>query len=440
MGSEQKERREPKARRAAPAPSQHEPLPMFREGQRFACRDCPARCCRMPWRTAMKRDDAARIAADPWVRERLSAKALRVLEGGVLPMVERDRRPACAFLDEDEWCGLQKEKGHNFIPRACQVFPFDFARDENGRLLGSLSRLCPSVRDDYGDPALEQLSDKLEQQGAVDDTAATMSTLTGVSLRRAQYFPLVERWEARLEETDRPLEAVAELFDWMSAFELALPEGREKVDDETVQEATARADEAEPKPLKGGAGLGYRGRMLFAHVMGHLCYPARVALDHRIDERPWWHFAGVRALLMRLSWLLMRGTVDLIFVDRPVPLGRLVRVAPPVRGEQGRVVAQFLVEALRRRQLFSQTRPLQAVLLDLALAAVLTSRFARCRAAAAGATEAAPEDVAEGLSIAELMVISHVSPNSSTDLLQRLRWAMLSEPLNLRRILGAEAS
>lgn len=440
MASKQKKRRKPKARAAVPAPRVRKPLPVFREGQRFACRDCPARCCRMPWGISMKRDEAQRIASDPWVKERLSDEALGVLAGGVLPMAERDRRPVCVFLDDEQWCGLQKEKGHDFIPRACQVFPFGFTRDENDRLLGSLSRLCPSVRDDHGEPAIEQLHDKLEQQGSVANTSTAMSTLTGVILPRGQYFPIVKTWEARLEATDSPLETIAQLFDWMSAFELALPGGHEKVDDETVQKAMAAADEAEPTPLRPGSGLGYHGRMFYAHVMGHLCYPVRVSLDHRVGKPPWYHFVGLRAFALRMMWLAMRGTVDLLFVDRPVPLGRVARVAPPIVGEQGRSVAAFLVEALRRRQLFSQPRQLQAVLLDLALATVLTSRFARCRAAAKGATEAAPEDVAEGLGIAELMVISHISPTRASALLQRLRWAMLSEPLSLRRILSTEAT
>ncbi len=440
MASKQKKRRKPKARAAAPTPRVRKPLPVFREGQRFACRDCPARCCRMPWGVAMKQDEAQRIASDPWVKERLSDEALAVLAGGVLPMTERDRRPACVFLDEDQWCGLQKEKGHAFIPRACQVFPFGFTRDENDRLLGSLSRLCPSVRDDYGEPAVEQLHDKLEQQGFVHNTSTAMSTLTGVILPRSQYFPIVKTWESRLERTDNPLETLAQLFDWMSAFELALPGGHEKVNDETVQKAMAAADDAEPTPLRTGSGLGYHGRMFYAHVMGHLCYPVRVSLDHRVGKPPWFHFAGLRAFLLRMMWLAMRGTVDLLFVDRPVPLGRVARVVPPVVGEQGRTVAAFLVESLRRRQLFSQPRQLQAVLLDLALATVLTSRFARCSAAAKGKTEAAPEDVAEGLGIAELMVISHISPTRASTLLQRLRWAMLSEPFSLRRMLSTEAT
>jgi Fe-S-cluster containining protein len=101
--------------------------------QRFECRDCPARCCRLPWRVGLEPEEVDRYLADPWVRERAGDEGVPILERGVLPMREHDRKLQCVFLDDD---GLQHAEAvsHAAIPRSCQAFPFGFVRGEDGVL------------------------------------------------------------------------------------------------------------------------------------------------------------------------------------------------------------------------------------------------------------------------------------------------------------------
>src|SRR5690606_2175012 len=105
------------------------------------------------------------------------------------------RRLQCVFLDDDGLCSVQKRSGHAAIPRSCQAFPFGFVRGEEGALVAQLSLLCPSIRDDRGKPVAGQLEEKAQQKGDAGRMAASMETLGGAALSRAQYLRVVKEWD-----------------------------------------------------------------------------------------------------------------------------------------------------------------------------------------------------------------------------------------------------
>ncbi|MCC6523412.1 MAG: YkgJ family cysteine cluster protein [Polyangiaceae bacterium] len=409
-------------------------------GQRFACRDCPARCCRLPASVAIDADDAARFLAEPWVRERLPEQGLAILERGVLPMREVERGLRCAFLDDDRLCGLQKRFGEAYLPRACQAFPFGFTRNEKDVTVAQLSQLCPSIRDNYGEPVDAQLRGKLAKKGATERMSTAMATLRGVILPRTQYLRVAAGWDEALASDAPPLPALARIYEATRAFEDALPLGSEKVPDAAVDAALAEAAAREPEPLGARRAPSFHARVVFAYLLGNLCYPSRVRLAQRMRTSAS-RFEALWSFGNKLAWLLGRGTVDLLYVPRPFKLQRVRRVARflAADGAEARRVAAYLRLVLARRQILSRPRHLMAVVLDLSLAAAVISRFARCRAAADERTTVSAEDVGEGISIAELVLLSHRSLTEDGRLMKNLRWLLLTKPERFRGVLEGEA-
>jgi lysine-N-methylase len=406
--------------------------------QRFECRDCPARCCRLPWRARLGDEEARRYLADPWVRERAGDEGARVLERRALPMREVDRRLECLFLDGDGLCSLQKRYGHGHLPRTCQAFPFGFVRDEGGAVVAQLSRLCPSIRDNYGKPVDRQLKAKLQQKGEVGQMSESMATLGGTALSRPQYLRVVARWEEELARGGSPAATLARLYDGLHAFEGALSQGAERATDAAVQAALTRSQDEEQGPLSPRSSPSFYARVLFAYLLGGLCYPSRVRLADRIGPLPraW----ALRSLWNKLAWMLGRGTVDLLFTPRPFKLQRVRTVARFLSSEEGALVRDYLRLVLQRRQIFcSEPRHLLSVVVDLSLATTLISRFARCRAASDGRTRVTPEDVREGISVAELRLLNHAALTEEGPLVERLRSLLLTDRRSFREVLSTEA-
>jgi lysine-N-methylase len=103
---------------------------IYPEGQKYACRDCPARCCTSAWGTPVTPEECERILSDDDARFRLGERGSAILRAGVLPMREKDEQLACMFLDDDMLCSLHRKHGHEFLPATCQAYPFGFSMNE----------------------------------------------------------------------------------------------------------------------------------------------------------------------------------------------------------------------------------------------------------------------------------------------------------------------
>lgn len=408
--------------------------------QRFECRDCPARCCRLPWRVGLEEGEIRRYLADPWVRERAGDGGVRILERGVLPMREQDRRLQCVFLDDDGLCSVQKRSGHAAIPRSCQAFPFGFVRGEEGALVAQLSLLCPSIRDDRGEPVAGQLEEKAQQKGDAGRMAASMETLGGAALSRAQYLRVVKEWDDLLAIEGSPADALARIRDLQGAFDAALPEGAAQVTDDSVSAALTGARGQEVEPLVPRRRPSFLARVLFAVILSGLCYPARLRVPHRAGAAASPRLEGLRSFWCKLAWLLGMGTVDMLFTAAPLRLRRVARTERFLSGAEGALVRDYLRLVLSRRQVFATGQSsLAAVLVELALATAVISHFARCRAAAEGRARVTAEDVREGISVAELRVLHHAAPSGEDGILPRLRALLLASRDGFRQVLASEA-
>ncbi|WP_437669759.1 YkgJ family cysteine cluster protein [Sorangium sp. So ce131] len=407
--------------------------------QRFECRDCPARCCRMPWSIRFSGEEAKRYLDEPWVRERAGSEGAEVIARGVLPMREKDGRLQCVFLDDDMLCGMQKQFGHEYIPRACQAFPFGFVRDEKDVVVAQLSHLCPSIRDNYGQPVDRQLKAKLQQTGGAERMSTALATLSGTIVPQSSYLRVAKQWEEQLGADTSPASTLARLYDVTTAFERALPPGAERATDAPVEAALRQALGQEVEPLTPRAKPSFYARVLFAYLLGGLCYPSRVRGTQRVGKAPWTAFHGLRSFWNKVAWMLGRGTLDMLFVAKPFKLQRVRTVDRFLGDAEGALVRDYLRLVLQRRHIFSTPRHLLATVLDLSLATVVISRFARCRAAADGRTKVSHEDVREGIGVAELLLLSHAALSEQGKLMKNLRWLLLTKRESFRALLASEA-
>lgn len=404
---------------------------------RFACRDCPARCCRLPWSIRLSEQDKARYLAEPFVVERAGPDGLSVIERGVLPSRERDGRLECVFLDDDERCSLHKRFGHAYLPRPCQAYPFGFVTDEHDVTLAQLSLLCPSIRDERGELVGEQLEPKLRERGGALRMTHRMATLSGALVTREQVLRVAERWDEALAQAPSLAEGLHQALEWTHLVDQALGQGGERASDALVDKAIALADDRVTATLAPRRRSSWHARLYFAYTLGNLAYPSRLRAPNRAGQGG--ALEGLRALGNKLAFLLEQGSVDLLFVDPPVPLGRVARVERALASPLAGLVRDYLRLVLARRQIFTEPRHLLAPLLDLTLAAVLASRFARCRAAAHGRTTLEPLDVREGIGVAELLVLHHASLAHTASYLASFRWQMLTKRASLTALLASEA-
>jgi lysine-N-methylase len=406
---------------------------IYPEGQKYACRDCPARCCTSSWGIPVTKEECERIMSDDEARERLGWRGEAILRAGVLPMREKDERLACVFLDEDLLCSLHKKHGHAFIPAPCQAFPFGFSSNEKQEPVALLSRYCPSIRDNYGEPVENVIAEKLEQAGGARPLGEKMGLRSGRVLPRSQYVPVIERWKQLLIEVPSVANSLTQIFDFTDALDGALPTTKRPSDKE-LQTALRKANELAVQPLIPG-GLKFGGKMLVAHLLGGICYPSRVMLAHRMTPIRFWE--KVQSWMNRISWLFSLGTVKLLFVDLPVKVSKVRGVRPFLAGPQGRLVSEYLSELVDRRQGMSHQTYLHRVIVDMALMAALISRYARAAASAEGLTEVEARHVREGIGVAELL-FSHQGDSGQSAVLHQLRLTLMSNRDDFRRLLAAE--
>lgn len=401
------------------------------EGQHYACRDCPARCC-TSWGIPVSPEERERVLADEEAAERLDARSEAILQAGVLPMRERQGSLACVFLDDDLLCSLHKRHGHEFLPTPCQAFPFGFSENERKQPVALLSRYCPSIRDDYGDPVEPILRDKLELIGGTLPMSEKMGLRSGRVLPRAQYARVIERWRSLLEGAP-PADALARIYDFTDSLDVHLPRAKHPNDKE-LRLALERAEQEEIVPLAPGR-MRLGGRILIALLLGALSYPTRVLLAQRTT--PIGLGEKVRSWMNRLSWLLGIGRVRLQFVDAPVRVARVERVERFLRGKLGVLVSDYLREVLVRRQGMQKQTYLSRIISDLALMTTVISRYARAAASAEGCQSVQERHVKEGIGIAELL-FTHQTDAGQSYVLHQLRFNLMSDRKDFRRLLASE--
>lgn len=406
------------------------------EGRLYACRDCPARCCTSSWGIPVSPGECDRILGDEEARSRLGPRGTAILRAGVLPMREQGEQLACVFLDDDMLCSLHRRHGHEFIPAPCQAYPFGFTENEHEQPVALLSRYCPSIRDNYGEPVEEVLRDKLQQAGGAQPMSPKMGLRSGRVLPKKQYARVVAQWQELLHRAASPTEGLSWLYDFTDALDEELPRSKRPNDAELDQSIEAALACTEPSLQGVPAKLTFSGRVLVSHLLGGICYPSRVLLAHRLRPISLWE--RIRSWGNRLAWLFGLGKVKLLFVEKPVRVRAAQRVPGFLNGPLGEIFTDYLDELLVRRQGMSKQSYLSRVVVDLALMLVTASRYARASAAGAGRSAVSEADLREGIGIAELL-FSHQGDEGQSTVLHSLRLKLMTDRDDFRRLLSAES-
>lgn len=408
---------------------------LYPEEQHYACRDCPARCCRTPWGIPVAPEVAHVALQDPELRTRLVGRAPGVLAGGTLPMVEKDRQLQCVFLEDDLLCGLQKRHGHEALPRACQAYPFGFIQNDRGEEIALLSRHCPSIRDNRGEPLTGQIEAKLEQAGS-RTLAPRMGLPSGRTLETKSYLALADAGRQLLLDRD-VLNGVLGLYLFIERFDQALlPGSTPAASAETLTRARTSLEAAPFVPLASHPRTSFQARLFYAHLLGNLSYPSRVLTEFSV-RRP---TVGQRlgSWANKLAWLFEVGSVDLLHVGGRVKPGRVQKVSPFLSGPGGELVRDYLLEVIERRQLFVQQTYLTRAAVDLGLSVALVSRFARASAQGQGRAQVERADILEAIGIADLL-LAHQADAAQSGILANLRLQFMSDEAAFRRFLASEA-
>lgn len=371
--------------------------------QHFACRDCPARCCRLPGRVTLLPEERKRLEGTPWVVERFRRMGVwfETRKGeDHLPAVEVNRLRQCALLDEDGLCALHKQEGVQATPLTCRTFPFGFVREPDG-LRTYLSHVCPSIRDNYGEPMAARWEEKRRDLHMLEPKAtASAMMLAGVKLEAEDYLVWAERVAEWIEGARHPSAGLVRAMAWTEALGQQaaktgqLPENW--CDPVETPEEVDWSGMLEPSAWRRST------RLLLGLSLLQLGYPMRLG---NLSSKAQLYAGVVRFMTgaVRLS-----GEVDLLFTPGPADWAWAARISAPGGNRLlSARMARYVAGLLRRRNFLLRDEGLEEVLFRLALAGAVVSWFSRIRAAARGAVEVALEDVREGESACEYTLTYH---------------------------------
>ena len=395
--------------------------------QKFSCRDCPARCCRMPWGYPVTPSEKDRISALPWVAARFASLGVAFNqlspERYGLPSIEKNRRLQCAFLDEDNLCSIHKREGVDATPQTCQTFPLRFIEKEDGTLQTYLSHVCPSIRDNYGEPLAPQLPERLAQmQGLTTLKLVPYMSLGLGRIEQKDYLSWADQAAQFLMNSPSPASALVQLEEWTSAIASAVPmDGTHNGDFPNLQENPfSSVSPARPSSWAKST------RLLLAFCLAPASYPM-------MSGRPLSRFELLKFCLHKLNFILkivrQKGSADMLFVNRPVPLAEVFSIHTALsHPDAQRRLAKFLSQLLIRRNFFFSQKSLGEVLFHLALTGALVSVFARLHAVSQNRSSCEVQDFVDGESLAELILTYHGSAIKSHKALRTITEFMANYP------------
>ena len=357
-----------------------------------------------------------RLEKIPWIQERLLKNGAIFEPHGTetfaLPMIERARKIECLFLDPDGLCSIHRAEGHEAIPLSCQLFPFDFLESPSGEVHVSMSRLCPSIQDSYGNNIESILPTRFQANGSRGrKLCETMDLGFQTALTYSQYTEITDHWITLLK-SKKPLQ---EKLSWMHQMTLLIQkklEQEKSPSDPLFQEALAEAKSLlftppSTPPTKGGL----IGRILVALSLYRISYPVRVMRSIKFS---------LKESILRTQKILQlvreQGSIDLLYTSGRTSLENSKKILSAIESPmiQERLTDYF-IEVICRKNIFEERRNLLEILFLFALAYTTLIRFAQIRASSQGRNSADPEDYREGIGIVEFSLLFHPLQSSKTN-------------------------
>jgi lysine-N-methylase len=385
----------------------------FDTNQRYACTDCKAKCCRNPWKYPVSTKEATNLRAIPWVAERLKAAGVDFVgddqTGYNLPRVSwPEGGQACAFLDADNLCAIQKQEGHAAIPKTCQDYPFSFVADGDRTIYSVTSYFCPSIRHNYGTPLNETIEARFRQwqEGRTMPSLPDSIPMGGFVLQKDAYLALADALEALFARPDlsvaQALLAGRQLLWEMIAANL----GQASVSRESIEATTAAFSRQLPeqalpevpeRPLIGRV-------ILSMELMALASEPLHLA--HQAAGKPENNFRFVY-IGQLLRMIQDQGTLMLWDFPKAVDLAqaRVVRINEH-NPELQAALKRYYLHLLKNRHLFCQGEDFIKTYFRLGGSYPMILKLARFLANAQDRREAAMEDYLDAIGYTDILVTS----------------------------------
>jgi lysine-N-methylase len=379
--------------------------------QKYSCQDCPAKCCRFPWKITISEVEAVRYRATPWLQARLDKENVDFLPKGTgyeLPRVLMSNGAAgCVFLDPDNLCSIQKQLGHEAIPVACQTYPFEFAHNrapDNPTVYPSTSFFCKSIIENYGTSIDEIIPAKLTLKEANNQVLSLPDflTLRGKAISRSNYLMLADRLEQLFRGTDLPVKQVLLRANQELLRLATVSSSQNEIDERAVRGAFAE-DAWKPAILPTERNA-FTGRVLIAIGL------SGIALDFLYKDKGKAYGAkgGESSPTLKYARFLLqliqeKGNVEFWDIPKPVNL----RAAKAVRIDENNPVFQaqlmrFYTQLFRSKILFVQKPDLVQMMLSLAVSYSSILRLACYEAYGHDRQEVELSDFTEAIGICAL--------------------------------------
>ncbi|MES2310227.1 MAG: hypothetical protein V4507_15340 [Verrucomicrobiota bacterium] len=407
--------------------------------QKYDCRDCPSKCCSVPWRNVLGLEEKRRLERIPWIQERLQKAGVVFEPCGegfyLLPMLERDRKVGCLFLDSDGLCSIHRTEGHEAIPVSCQLFPFEFLQDPQGEIYVSMSQLCPSIRDSYGNPIEAVLKKRFETHGNQGRKLSERMDLGHqTELNYAQYTELVQSWIGILKGSGKLREKLLSIYRRTSFLQEKLTESKEVSEELWRSLFTAISSKTEEFERSSVKPQGLIARILVALALYRISYPVRVMRSIKFSFKE-----SLQRTVQILKLVQTKGEIDLLYTAGPVSLPHSTKIDSEVESEAvQKLLTRYFLDVLERKNLFEYKRHLLEIVLQLALGYVTLIRFSKIRAASRGALKAAPEDYREGMGVVEFAILFHPKQSSTDPWMETILAMTAQNALSFEKVLNVE--
>ncbi|HEY9685890.1 MAG TPA: hypothetical protein V6C52_02820 [Coleofasciculaceae cyanobacterium] len=385
----------------------------FDTNQRYACTDCKAKCCRNPWKIPVTVKETANLRAISWVAERLKAAGVDFIgddqTGYNLPRVSwPEGGQACAFLDADNLCAIQKQEGHAAIPKTCQDYPFSFVTDGDQAVYSATSYFCPSILHNYGTPMNETIEARFQQwqEGRTIPSLPDSIPMGGFVLPKDAYLALADTLEALFTRPDLSV-AQALLAGRQLLWEIiAANLGQASVSRQSIEEtAAAFSRQLSEQVLPDIPERPLIGRVILSmELMALASEPLHLA--HQAAGKPENNFRFVY-IGQLLRMIQDQGSLMLWDFPQAVDLvqARTVRINEH-HPELQAALKRYYLHLLKNRHLFCQGEDFIRTYFRLGGSYSMILKLARFLANARDRREAAIEDYLDAIGYTDILVTS----------------------------------
>lgn len=391
---------------------------IFDENQHYACQNCPARCCRFPWKITLSQEEEEKIRGFQWVNERLASFKVDFIPFGetrCIPRVEyRPDDMGCLFLDTDNLCLLQKQEGHEALPKTCQAFPFAFLQESETpqasakQTFTATNFFCPSILNNNGNAMAEVVTQRFQQPDTgkeVADLPPTIMLSPGTTLSQKAYLIWSRHIEQQFAKPEPIPKILLNLRQTLSDMLLAL-EGGNAIDDINLTSYLSEDPAKETTSTQAIPRGTIVGRIMV--TLGLLHAVSNKPKQQHQQQSPLklcGHQGKLKAAVYLLNLIKETGTIHLWDIPNDISMTAARKVSIPEHSEAFQSeLRRYYRSLFLSKRIWLLEQPLPKTLLMLAASYATILRLTRYIAYSQGHSEATLQDLREAIGFSTLML------------------------------------